>query len=199
MGCGAVTAQTPIFGLKYPVVGESIYLFRQCAEDNAKAIEAAMAPRTLNTNISSLNDEIAARQAQDTTLQAAIQTNTNAVAAINAGLQETAPTDLAYYAGGTNFGAGYRNLCFWRTYKTVFVAGMAKIVGSLAAGAGVQLVGLPAGYRPASIVPAPVLVNGTGVGRLDVQPGGDLVLTNTSGAAYTAGSYVPVNLAVPIP
>lgn len=37
-----MTAQTPIYGIKYPVVGEPIRTTRQILEDNAKAVEAAL-------------------------------------------------------------------------------------------------------------------------------------------------------------
>jgi hypothetical protein len=48
MGSGVylVTAQTPVFAIKYPVVGEPIRTTRQILEDNATAIEAALLSRS---------------------------------------------------------------------------------------------------------------------------------------------------------
>lgn len=37
-----MTAQTPVYGIKYPEVGEPIRTTRQILEDNAKAVEAAL-------------------------------------------------------------------------------------------------------------------------------------------------------------
>jgi hypothetical protein len=37
-----MTAQTPVYGIKYPVAGEPIRTTRQILEDNAKAVEAAL-------------------------------------------------------------------------------------------------------------------------------------------------------------
>jgi hypothetical protein len=37
-----MTAQTPVYGIKYPVPGEPIRTTRQILEDNAKAVEAAL-------------------------------------------------------------------------------------------------------------------------------------------------------------
>lgn len=37
-----MTAQTPVYGIKYPVIGEPIRTTRQILEDNAKAVEAAL-------------------------------------------------------------------------------------------------------------------------------------------------------------
>lgn len=48
MGSGVhlVTAQTPVFAIKYPVVGEPIRTTRQILQDNATAIEAALLSRS---------------------------------------------------------------------------------------------------------------------------------------------------------
>jgi hypothetical protein len=42
-----MTAQTPVYGIKYPVAGEPIRTTRQILEDNAKATEAAMLARAV--------------------------------------------------------------------------------------------------------------------------------------------------------
>lgn len=193
-----MTATTPIFGLPYLVEGEPMRGTRAALEASARRIEAVLQGRVVIPELTTLQAEVSARTQADDAIRNAGTATANSLNTLTGNLQLAAPVDLVFYSGAANFGAGFRNLCFWRDYRGVHLAGMVKIVASLAANATVQIAALPAGYRPAAAVPAGVLVDGRNPGRLDVQPGGDITLSNTSGTAYGAGVYVPVNLTVPL-
>jgi hypothetical protein len=167
-----VTAQTPLYGIKYLVNGEPIRNTRQALEDNAKTIEAALASVPMS--------------APGATDLAAVAARVGVVEHVN-----DAVTDLSRGANVNNV-AGYRNAGVYRVGRAVCLTSL--LTTGAALGAGAALFTLASGFRPASGVIIPLLLN--------AQTGSPLVnssiradVNGTTGvvstvAALPSGSYL---------
>lgn len=177
-----MTAQTPLFGIKYPVIGEPIRTTRQILEDNAKAVEAALATRTNPPTVPDLNAEITARQTADTTLSGRVTA-----------VEATTPVTLTLASGVTTHSATWQGLRVWKQGQTAFMTGLIK---GLAVGAGTVsgvFATVPAGLRPAAAgVLLPTLANGQSA-YVNVGTDGGLTLTNVSSVALPATGWCAIN------
>lgn len=178
-----MTAQTPIYAIKYPVVGEPIRTTRQILEDNAKAIEAAL-----------LAGPASPPNAQDLA----------AVAGRVTTLETHEPKVLAHVEAVPATGwALWADQNYARMTWTLHRNGMATVTGAMttaASGFTAQVCALPsAAFAPRVTSQAGV---GTQIGfamvsespRLAEIRSGGLYLR---GAAPTSGQYIFVNITYP--
>lgn len=128
-----MTAQTPIYAIKYPVVGEPIRTTRQILQDNAETVEAALVAGGITPpGASDLVSEIGARQAADTALS-------GRVTALEPGAWQT----LTLNAGYTALGSGYTP-----PRARLLTAKVLELQFTLSAAPAGTAFTLPAGMRP---------------------------------------------------
>lgn len=170
-----MTAQTPLFGIKYIAVGEPIRNTRQALEDNANTIEAALAQRVNAPTVPDLNAEIAARTAADTgevtARTAADLALSNRITVLEAGAWTDLPT---LGTGWATEAAGGETVQYRIEGKRVFLRGW---LHSTIAGNTNTICGFPLGTRPSR--------NTTVWGHWDASP--TVARMNIS----TAGIFLP--------
>lgn len=177
-----MTAQTPIFGLKYPVVGEPIKTTRQILEDNAKSVEAALAGRVVVPDVSTLAAEVGARSAADTALS-------NRVTVLEPGGWTTlqlAAAFSAYTASGAYPVPAYRI-----EGHRVFMRGWLTNAGAVAALGPITSTPLNLAARPIGTSATLTAFTDTSAAkRLELQTSGNLLTY----VALAAGTYLNLEL-----
>lgn len=174
-----MTAQTPLYGIKYLVQGEPARNTRQALEDNAKTIEAALASKALVPPTAS---DYATIQGRVGTLWA------------DRKVAPLAPTSTAFTWNAANWGQwdpsapGYEIVRVSRNAQgLVSIRGLGKNLTAVAANAIVPVLTLQAPYRPRSTALSKMYAAGTTACRVDVTPAGLVNLYSV--AAYGAAGF----------
>lgn len=163
MGPLPVTAKTPVYGLEYLVQGEPARAARLALENNAKTIEAAL-----------ILGGIAPPEAQNLAqLAGRVTTVEGKLAELPVALPY-APGVAANFSADLTAAGALQGGRVWRVGRSVFMAGLARLLVNVAAGSETTVATLPAAYRPklrelfTSVVGAGIMV------RLDVHADGSV-------------------------
>lgn len=172
-----MTAQTPLYGIKYIVRGEPIRNTRQALQDNAETIEAALVRGgVVPPGAADLTAEAATRAAADTA-------NANAIAALQPG---------AWQSSGLTPPAGYAAVRYRKIPSTDSVWIVGTVTGNFALNA--VIFTLAAGFRPTAGTYPINAQAGTNVSaQVDIKTDG----TVTAKVA-TTGGFVQFDHMVPL-
>ena len=90
--------------------------------------------------------------------------------------------------GWTNFGVSYQTARYRRKGGVVYIQGLLKDGTT-----GVSIFNLPVGFRPAAKLQVPTILGGGAVGRIDIEPDGNILGLNVSASA-TSITFPPFPL-----
>lgn len=155
-----MAAQTPVYGIKYPVAGEPIRTTRQILEDNAKAVEAAM-----------IRGGIAPPAAQD------LATLAGRVSTLEAG-PDSGWTNVPYNAPMALGSQGFAVRSVGRTVDLIMDMAWAGVYG-----AGFTFGQIPAGFRPPRLRPVVGTYYDGTAAYIQVKTTGEVSIVNSSGAS----------------
>jgi hypothetical protein len=161
-----MTAQTPVYGIKYPVAGEPIRTTRQILEDNARTVEAAL-----------VRGGIAPPAAQD------LATLSGRVTALETGTAGTIAAATGWTGAGLKvalFPGGLVRLGGWVTNTGGFTpsGNGAEVLATITSPA----------HRPSAVkfFQIPVSVGQTSI-QVNVNTNGTIVIARPSSVAVPAG------------
>lgn len=183
-----MTAQTPVFGIKYIQQGEPIRATRQALQDNANAIEAALIGTGVHPPSAPDLSSLAA-------LSQSVSANTASVAANTAALA-SAPVAVTLASAFTTFGSGYQSARVWKVGRTIHLTGLIRSTNALATASLTTAATLPNGYAPSSaqgnvMLPAP---NSTPISaHLVITPAGLIQVGIDSATSLTASSWIALS------
>lgn len=172
MGLFRVTAQTPIYGIKYLQLGEPIRTTRAVMQQNAETIETALAAGGVAPAGAADHLALAAR-----------------VGLLEAGNPAPTITDLAITTASWQNVAGYRNAGYYRNRSgEVRLTSMMQVKTGVTVASGAVIATLPVGFRLAvtGVLPLTIPASPGPWQRADLNAAGQLLAVGS----IAAGVYL---------